>query len=355
MKDWVIGLFSASDKTSEKMDNLKYAHEQGFLSDADFKERMAKLSGDYSEKTANGWLVGLFIKAIENLSSEQDRLDLLAWLALARETLADESLSKVDTFSRLYGLIDFKKSIGAVFKGVGEAVKNYASSDLPWALKVSIPVTLAAATVVGGEAVGIAGFGSAIGLPVLLLVFIGVAGITAILEAFLSHDAADSYIGVIMALIAQDEVLRRANHALKTAMQAEPVAPKKQVLSKDAEALKADLLAMNPYDFERHIMAFFQDKGMLAWVTKQSNDAGVDGFARHTDGLVVVQCKRNAEDNPVGRPVVQQFKGVVEENAAYLGYIVTTSSFTQGAVESAALNERLRLVDMVELLVWHGV
>jgi len=301
------------------------------------------------------WLIGLFIKAIENLSSEQDRLDLLAWLALAREKLADDSLSQVDRFKQLYQLMDFKKSIASVFSSVGDAVENYKTADLPWAVKVTIPVTLAAALVVGGQSVGIAGFGSAIGMPVLLLIFIGVAGITAILEAFLSHDSADSYIGVIMALIAQDEVLRCANHALKTAMQAEPVAPKKQVLSKDAEALKVELLAMNPYDFERHIMAFFQDKGMLAWVTKQSNDAGVDGFARHTDGLVVVQCKRNAEDNPVGRPVVQQFKGVVEENSAYLGYIVTTSSFTQGAIESAALNERLRLVNMVELLVWHSV
>jgi hypothetical protein len=278
----------------------------------------------------------------------------LTWLTLAREILADESLSKVETFTQLYALIDFKKSIGAVFNGVSEAVRNYASSDLPLAVKITLPVTLAAAAVVGGESVGIAGFGSAIGLPVLLLIFVGVAGITSILQAFLGNDEAKGYVGVVLSLIARDEVLRRVNQSLRDAMKAEVVAPKKQVLSQDEVALRAALLAMNPYDFERHVMAFFQDQGLLAWVTKKSNDAGVDGFARHANGLIVVQCKRNGEGNPVGRPVVQQFKGVVEENDAYCGYIVTTSCFTQGAIDSAAMNERLRLVDMGELINWHG-
>ena len=79
----------------------------------------------------------------------------------------------------------------------------------------------------------------------------------------------------------------------------------------------------------------------------------MDGFARHPEGLIVVQCKRNAPENPVGRPVVQQFKGVVEENGAWRGYIVTTSSFSEEAVESAAMNDRVRLVDLNALIQWH--
>jgi restriction endonuclease Mrr len=217
-----------------------------------------------------------------------------------------------------------------------------------------MPVTLAAAALIGGNSVGIAGFGGAIGVPVLLLLFVGVAGVTAIIEAFLGKNAsADSYIGVVLSLIAKDEVLRRTKKELREAMEAEPAAPQKQMLSKDEVLLKRELLAMNPYDFERHVMAFFQDQGLLAWVTKKSNDAGVDGFARHANGLIVVQCKRNAEDNPVGSPTVQQFKGVVEENAAWCGYIVTTSYFTKAAVESAQKNDKLKLVDMAELLSWH--
>jgi restriction endonuclease Mrr len=66
-----------------------------------------------------------------------------------------------------------------------------------------------------------------------------------------------------------------------------------------------------------------------------------------------VQCKRNAKENGVGRPTVQQFKGVVEENSAWRGYIVTTSYFTNEAVESAAKNDKFILIDLVKLLEWH--
>jgi len=354
VKEWLVGLFSKAMETSEKIEELKNAHEQGFLSDEDFESRLALLTNHETEKiTAKEWIIGLFIKAIENFSNEQDRLDMLVWLALAREKLADDSLSQLAKFTQLYALIDFKKTIGTVFSSVGDTVKNYTNSDLPLAMKVTLPVTLAAAMVVGGQSVGIAGFGSAIGMPVLLLIFIGVAGITAILQSFLGDNNADNYIGVIMSLIAKDEVLRRVKKELKEAMKAEPVAPKKQNLSKETLILKHELLAMNPYDFERHIMSFFQNQGLLAWVTKKSNDAGVDGFARHANGLIVVQCKRNAEDNPVGSPIVQQFKGVIEENQAWCGYIVTTSFFTKNAIESAQKNDKLKLIDMTELLSWH--
>jgi restriction system protein len=249
--------------------------------------------------------------------------------------------------------MDFKKTIGAIFNGVSEAVKNYATSDLPLAIKITLPVTLAAAAVVGGESIGIAGFGGAIGMPVLLLIFIGVAGITTILQSFLGSDNAGDYIAVVMSLIAKDEVLRRAKKEMQEAMMAEPAAPKKQQVSDDVLALKQQLLTMNPYDFEQHVMSFFQAQGLLAWVTKKSNDAGVDGFARHTNGLIVVQCKRNAETNPVGSPLVQQFKGVIEENQAWCGYIVTTSFFTTSAIESAGKSDKLKLVDMDRLLEWH--
>jgi predicted type IV restriction endonuclease len=66
-----------------------------------------------------------------------------------------------------------------------------------------------------------------------------------------------------------------------------------------------------------------------------------------------VQCKRNAEDNLVGSPVIQQFKGVIEENNAWRGYIVTTSYFTKNAIDSASKSNKLKLIDITELLNWH--
>jgi restriction endonuclease Mrr len=55
----------------------------------------------------------------------------------------------------------------------------------------------------------------------------------------------------------------------------------------------------------------------------------------------------------VGRPIIQQFKGVIEENQAWRGYIVTTSYFTSEAKDSAEKNDKLRLIDMDALIDWH--
>ena len=114
---------------------------------------------------------------------------------------------------------------------------------------------------------------------------------------------------------------------------------------------------MDPFDFERHVMSFFQEAGFKSSVTKASNDFGIDGWAVHEEGLIIVQCKRNSDKNKVGRPTIQQFKGVLEEqgktNNIYKGYIVTTSSFSKDAIESASLNSNLILIDLEELSRWH--
>ncbi|WP_375781062.1 restriction endonuclease [Bradyrhizobium sp. ma5] len=85
-----------------------------------------------------------------------------------------------------------------------------------------------------------------------------------------------------------------------------------------------------------------------------SNDFGVDGFAVHPDGLIIVQCKRNSSANRVGRPTIQQFKGVIEEQGALRGYVVSTSTFTEEAKESAVLSEKIVLVDIDGLARWHA-
>lgn len=319
------------------------------------KDLLKNFERNDTSHVGNGrdWLISILTKAIEAVSTEQDRLDILAWLALVRETLVTESLSKAEKAKHIYAISDSKKTAGIVLRSLSTSARNYKKSDLPLSVKVAIPATLAAAAIVGGQGVGLAAFGSAIGLPVLLLVFLGAAGITSVLEAFINSKDARSYIGVVMNLIVRDEIYRHANQAMQRAMTDSPAEPKSASMPDDDTALQAALMALDPYDFERHVMSFFQQQGLMAWVTKKSNDAGVDGFAKHEQGLVVVQCKRYANHNLVGRPAVQQFKGVIEENQAWRGYVVTSSGFTQEAKDSAALNERLVLIDMVELLKWH--
>lgn len=331
-----------------------------------FLDRARSLASNAAERTgdlARGarspvpvvreWVVSIFVKAVQACSTEQDRLDVIAWLTVARETLSRTDCSVADKTRGIYQLTDSRRVVKSLFNGVTEAYRNYKDADLPLAVKVAIPATVGAGLVVGGHAVGVAGFGSAIGMPALLMVFLGVAGVTSVLEAFLSRSEAGSYLSVIAAMVVRDELLRRTNHAMRQAMTEEMAEPVQRPCSKDAQAVRQLLLGMEAYAFEQHVMSFFLQAGLLAWVTKKSNDAGVDGFARHQDGLIVVQCKRYAAENGVGRPVIQQMKGVVEENQAWRGYVVTTSYFTREAISSAEQSSGIVLVDLDALVDWH--
>lgn len=341
---------------TEKIAELQQAYEQGFLSDDDFNARMTLLS-DTSEQINNSslktWVSSLFANAIKSCSTENDRISLLTWLTLSREVLSNDTLPMTEKTKALYQLFDSKSLLEGLLRSVEEGFSNYKKADLPLAVKVAIPITLSASVIVGGAGVGIAGFGSAIGVPVLLLIFVGAAGITSVLEAFFTHSEARDYISVVSAMIVKDELLRRANQKMRQAMSEDIVAPQQYAYTPEKEAIAEMLLEMDAYDFEKHTMSFFQQVGLLAWVTKKSNDAGVDGFARHSNGLIIVQCKRNEINNSVGRPIIQQFKGVIEENEAWRGYVVTTSSFTNEAIESAAKNDKIILIGMTELINWH--
>ncbi|PKU22785.1 restriction endonuclease [Telmatospirillum siberiense] len=298
------------------------------------------------------WLVGLFIKAIRGISKEEDRADVLAWLTRARDIVGTDKPAKAK-FTELYAQLNGRKAAQIAFSSVSESVQNYKNSDLPLAVKVAVPLTLLAAPFVGGQGVGIAALGGAIGLPALLLIFVGTAGITAVLESFSGNRDGGGDIGGILELIAHDEILRRTTAAMRKAMRSEPHKAETFEMPAEEEALRLTLLAMDPFDFERHVMGFFSATGMVAWVTKKSNDMGVDGFARHEDGLLVVQCKRNAPANLIGRPAIQQFKGVIEENQALRGYFVTTSAFTAEATRSAKASDKVALVGMDDLVRWH--
>lgn len=54
------------------------------------------------------------------------------------------------------------------------------------------------------------------------------------------------------------------------------------------------------------------------------------------------------------RPVVQQLKGVIEEQGAFKGDLITTSRFSKEAKESAEQSSKIVLVDMEGLLAWHA-
>ncbi|KYK46020.1 restriction endonuclease [Bradyrhizobium liaoningense] len=297
--------------------------------------------------------MGCFASAIKRTMRPEDRVHAIQWLSDSRAVIASD-LRPVDKFKKLNALVNSRTAIVAIANSVSEAVSNYRKSNLPLSMKIALPATLAAVPLVGGHAAGIAAFGGALGVPVLLLVFLGTAGITSIIEAVVANPEARPHIAEIIDAIVQDECLRRASAEMKAAMKEQPMDPIRFAVPPEELALRAYLLSMDPFRFERHTMSFFDAAGFESWATRKSNYLGVDGFAIHPDGLIIVQCKRNSPENRVGRPTVQQFKGVIEEQDAVRGYIVTTSAFTDEAMESAELSERVVLVDMESLVRWHA-
>lgn len=70
--------------------------------------------------------------------------------------------------------------------------------------------------------------------------------------------------------------------------------------------------------------------------TSASNDGGIDGIINEDIlGLdkIGIQAKRYAPDNVIGRPLLQSFAGALFGNGLNKGVFITTSSFTQGAID----------------------
>lgn len=111
---------------------------------------------------------------------------------------------------------------------------------------------------------------------------------------------------------------------------------------------------MDPRKFEILVAELFKDKGYEVEVTPRSKDGGLDiRVAQKSElgtFLILVECKRYAEDNPVGVEIVRGLYGVVSAENATAGLIATTSYFTKGAKSfQRQLSTRLKLNDFEEL------
>lgn len=160
------------------------------------------------------WVVELFVSAIGKIGRPEDRLEVVNWLSDSRAIVASD-LPTHSKFTALYGRLNARRSVAIAFNGISDAVKNYSAADLPLAAKIALPATLLSLPFAGGHAAGIAAFGTAIGMPVLLLIFIGTAGITAIIEACATNDTTRAYVKVVMERVARDEAFRAFRAALR--------------------------------------------------------------------------------------------------------------------------------------------
>ena len=124
-----------------------------------------------------------------------------------------------------------------------------------------------------------------------------------------------------------------------------------------------ELRQISPREFEYLIRDLLVEMGYSnVKVTSESNDRGVDVVAELDFGLnkdvEVIQAKRFAATNKVGRPTLDTLRGSLHRFDARRGTIVTTSSFTKGAVRAASASgaKPISLVngeDFVEHLTEH--
>jgi restriction system protein len=303
--------------------------------------------------TIRAGIVQSLVTGIRSISSERDRDEILRWFIDARQVLSDAKLTKSEAAAQLYKSVDTLRAGKLVANIAVTSLQNYRASSMPLALKVALPVTALGTAIFGAQGAGIAAFGTAMGAPVALLLFLGTAGATSIIEAFIRDRSVRDPLTKLMLTFVAFETSRRAKKELLAAMRADAMTPLRATVPDEDLPLLQFLLQMDPILFERHVMSFFEQCGHPTGLTTRSNDFGVDGYVFHPDGIVIVQCKRYSIDNPVGRPAIQQFKGVIEEQQAFRGYFVTTSRFTDEAHESAEKSNRIVLVDGAKLIDWH--
>jgi restriction system protein len=134
------------------------------------------------------------------------------------------------------------------------------------------------------------------------------------------------------------------------------VAFAKKVNNEVATELLDKIRNINPYFFEKLVIDLLDTMGYVgpngnAMVTSKSNDGGIDGIINQDPlgtNTVYVQAKRYKEDNIIQRPDIQSFYGALAGFNADRGVFITTSRFSNSAIEYA-MRQGIVLVDGIQL------
>ncbi len=141
-----------------------------------------------------------------------------------------------------------------------------------------------------------------------------------------------------------DETLRKAHAAITGALATDLLDRVRKATPAFFEKLIVDLLLAMGYG------GTSEEAGRALG---QSGDDGVDGVIDQ-DPLgvdqIFVQAKRYAEGNNIGAGAIRDFYGALSLKKAHKGIFVTTSAFSQPAVETArGLGSRIVLIDGLQL------
>lgn len=132
------------------------------------------------------------------------------------------------------------------------------------------------------------------------------------------------------------------------------------------EKILKKALTLSPTGFENLVIALLEAMGYgragSIQRTSTTGDAGIDGIVSQDPlGLdrIYMQAKRYATDRTVDRPKIHEFAGALLGKQGDRGVFITTSRFSQGAIDEAErINARIELIDgarLAELLVLYRV
>jgi restriction system protein len=110
------------------------------------------------------------------------------------------------------------------------------------------------------------------------------------------------------------------------------------------------LYSIHPRKFEEIVADMFSKMGYTVELTPPTRDGGKDMYllehSKFGKLLYLVECKRNAPDNPVGVGVISNLYGRVNHERANAGVVVTTSTFSKPAKDfKETVQYQINLVD----------
>lgn len=141
----------------------------------------------------------------------------------------------------------------------------------------------------------------------------------------------------------------------------EEVTPEEQIdqavklLHKElSEEIINEIMEMSPYFFEKLVLDLlfhmgYGGKNRDAFIhTQYVHDSGIDGLIKEDElGLDYIYIQAKRWKNTVTAPEIQKFSGALHGQGASKGVFITTSTFSQGAINYANRNisNRIILID----------
>jgi restriction system protein len=118
-----------------------------------------------------------------------------------------------------------------------------------------------------------------------------------------------------------------------------------------------NICSLSPSEFEAYVGLLFERAGYRVKRVGGSGDRGIDLVVSRNQHAGVVQCKRY--ENSIGPSTVRELIGAMTNAGADHGFLVTTSTFTDGAQrEARKAPYTIDLVDGERLVRWarrHGL